>query len=470
MTPEDLAFAGIAAQAELLRKREVSSRELIDLYLDRIDTLDPTINAFREVFADQAREAAEVADEQIAAGDDLPLLGVPVAFKDEVGIEGHVAGHGTTAFDTPAPSDDQHVTRLRAAGAIIIGVTNLPDLAICGFTETDANGITRNPWGPDHTPGGSSGGSAAAVAAGLIGAASGSDGAGSIRIPAANCGVFGLKPQRGRISLAPEAEHWNGLSAAGCLTRRVVDTALWLDVAHGNVAGDSHTPAPPARSFMAAATTAPGQLQFAISTAAPRALAKPLHSDEVEEAVRGLAPALRYLGHEVHDRDPRYGTVGNSVIPRYLGGIAEHAATVTHPDQLDRRTRGFARLGRMVPARILRRAIDREATEAARLNEVFDHADVLITPVTAVPAVKVGRWEGKGALRTLLGMSRVYPYTVTWNHTGQPAASVPVGFSADGLPIGAMLVVPTGREDLLLSVCAQLEAALAWPDRRPDLV
>jgi len=469
MTPEDLAFAGIHTQAKLLRGREVSSRELVDLYLDRISIHDPTINAFREVFADQAREAAEAADERIAAGEDPPLLGVPVAFKDEVGIEGHVAGHGTNAFDVPATSDDQHVTRLKAAGAIIIGVTNLPDLAICGFTETEANGITRNPWGPGHTPGGSSGGSAAAVAAGLIGAASGSDGAGSIRIPAANCGGFGLKPQRGRISLSPEPEHWNGLSAAGCLTRRVVDTALWLDVAHGNVAGDAHAPTPPTRSFVAAASTRPDRLRFAISTAAPRALAPPLHSDEVEEAVRGLGPVLTDLGHEVIDRDPRYGTVGNSVVPRYLAGIAEHAATVPHPDRLDRRTRGFARLGRMVPSRILRRALDQEAKEAARLNEVFDHADVLITPVTAVPPVEVGRWDGKGALRTVLGMSRVYPYTVTWNHTGQPAASVPVGFSGDGLPIGAMLVAPPGREDLLLSVCAQLEAALGWPDRRPDL-
>jgi len=470
MESEDVAFAGIAAQADMLRSGEISSRELTDLCLDRIERLDPKLNSFREVFAEQARSEAGEADERRASGEDLPLLGVPVAFKDEVGIKGHVAGHGTAAFNSPATADDEHVRRIRDAGALIIGVTNLPELAICGFTETESNGITRNPWGLGHTPGGSSGGSAAAVAAGLVGAASGSDGAGSIRIPAANCGLFGLKPQRGRVSLAPESQHWTGLSAAGCLSRKVLDTALWLDLAAGNIEGDAHRPEPLGGSLVAAAANDPGHLRVAVSTTAPRALARPYHSDEVEAAVHRMADTLKDMGHEIQDCDPRYGSVGNSIVPRYLAGIAEHAATVPHPEKLDSRTRGFVKLGRAIPGRVLRRALDHEAGEAARLNGVFAHADVLLTPVTATPPVEIGRWDSKGALRTVLGMSRVYPHTVTWNHTGQPAASIPAGFTTDGLPIGVMLVVPPGRELLLVSLSAQLEHALAWPDTHPNLV
>ena len=224
----DLAFAGIAAQAQLIRDRELTSVDLTELYLDRIARIDPHLNAFREVFADEARAAAADADRRVGEGEDAPLLGVPVAFKDELDMEGRVARHGTNAYDEPAVANAVHVQRILDAGAIALGKTNLPELAICGFTESEATGDTRNPWDTSRTPGGSSGGSGAAVAAGLVGAASASDGAGSIRIPAALNGLFGIKPQRGRISLMPEAEHWHGMSKTGCLTRRVVDAALWL--------------------------------------------------------------------------------------------------------------------------------------------------------------------------------------------------------------------------------------------------
>ena len=219
MDPADLAFAGIARQAELVRRRQVSSRALTDLYLERIERLDPSLNAFSCVLADEARTAAAEADRRVAAGEVAPLLGVPVAFKDEVDLAGTVNTHGTAAFEQVATTDAAQVRRLREAGAIVIGKTRLPELGIFGFTETDAYGSTRNPWLPSRTPGGSSGGSAAAVAAGLIGCASASDGMGSIRIPAAFTGLFGLKPQRGRISLAPLARHWQGLTVAGCPER-----------------------------------------------------------------------------------------------------------------------------------------------------------------------------------------------------------------------------------------------------------
>ena len=250
---DGIAFAGIAEHARMLRDREISSVELVGLFLDRIESVDPSLNAFADVFSDEARAEAADADRRLAAGESAPMLGVPIAVKDELDIAGKVARHGTLAYDTPARFDSEHVRRLRAAGAVIVGKTRLPELAITAFTESEFTGDTRNPWDTSRTPGGSSGGSAAAVAAGLVGAASASDGAGSIRIPAANCGIFGLKPQRGRISLWPESEHWYGLSKTGCLTRRVIDTALWLDVTAGPAPGDAHTPPPPVGSYVDAA-------------------------------------------------------------------------------------------------------------------------------------------------------------------------------------------------------------------------
>jgi amidase len=241
MTPEELAFSGAARQAELVRQKEVSPRELVQLYLDRIARLDGQLNAFRTVIGERALAEAEQAEARLAAGEERPLLGVPVAIKDGQDVAGELTTHGTGAYGPPARADAEIVRRLRAAGAIVIGKTLLPELAIFGCTESATWGVTRNPWNLDRTPGGSSGGSAAAVAAGLVSVASASDGAGSIRIPASYCGLFGLKPQRGRVSLMPLPEHWYGLSVAGCLSRRVLDSALFLDVVSGPAAGDADT-------------------------------------------------------------------------------------------------------------------------------------------------------------------------------------------------------------------------------------
>jgi amidase len=469
MDASELAYAGIARQAELVRTGEVSSRELVELYLDRIFRLDPELNAFRVVWHERALDDAKHAERRRASGEGGALLGVPVAIKDGVDVAGEITTHGTGGFERPAADDAEIVKRLRAAGAIPIGKTKLPELAIHGFTESKTWGVTRNPWNPGRTVGGSSGGSGAAVAAGLVGAASASDGAGSIRIPAANCGLFGLKPQRGRISLAPLREHWHGLTVNGCLTRRVLDTALFLDATAGAVAGDAASPPPPERPFADAAGRSPGRLRIAVSVRPPRLLAPAIVDESARRAVDETAELCRTLGHEVHQHDPRYGLVGNGVAALYLRGIHDDVRGVPHAEALERRTRDFGRLGSMVTPWSLRRAQGSIPRHAARINRVFDDHDVLLTPTVGCPPVEVGRWEGDGALHTLLGMSRVYPFTGVWNYTGQPAAAVPAGFTQDGLPLSVQLVGRPNDEATLLSLAAQIEAERPWAERRPPI-
>jgi amidase len=465
---DDLAFVGAARQAEMVRAGEVSPRELVQLCLDRIARLDPRLNCFRAVFAERALLEAGQAEARLSAGEERPLLGVPIAIKDCVDVAGDVTTYGTDGFDEPARADSEIVRRLREAGAILVGKTLLPELAICGFSESATWGVTRNPWDPQRTSGGSSGGSAAAVAAGLVPIALATDGAGSIRIPAACCGLVGLKPQRGRVSLAPDREHWNGLSVYNCVSRGVLDTALWMDVVSGG-SGEAGAPPAPERPFVEAARRTPGKLRVAWSTAAPRAAAPPTVDAIAKEAVAETADLLRSLGHDVGPRDPDWGGVGDNIVPRYLRGAAEDFARAPHPERLERRTRGFARLGRLVPEALFERARRAEAVDAARINAIFDSCDVLITPVMGGTALPVRRWEGRGALWTLLGMSRFYPYCVPWNHLGNPAMAVPAGFAADGMPLSVQLVGRPGDETTLLSLAFQLESERPWADKRPPI-
>jgi amidase len=454
---DDLAFAGVVRQAELLRAGEVSSRELVELYLERIGRHDPELNAFRTVMAERALADADQAGARRRAGEERPLLGVPIAVKDTEDVAGEVTGWGTGAHGGPAERDNELVSRLRAAGAVILGKTNLPELAIIGATEGPAFGVTRNPWNTDRTPGGSSGGSGAAVAAGLCAAASATDGGGSIRIPASCCGLVGLKPQRDRISLAPPAEHWYGLSVAGFLTRRVADTALLLDLTAARA---------PEEPLATAARSAPGKLRIALSF-------KPTFPTRVDPEVRSsverVAERLRGLGHEVVDHDPAYGRAPDTWTVRFLAGAAQDAERLPRPERLQRRTRGFARMGRLIPSAVLERARRDEAGHAARIGELFRDHDVLLTPTCARPPVDAAEWEGMSALRTLLGLGLVYPFTAVWNTTGQPAISVPAPPASDGLPIGAQLVGPPESEGRLLSLAAQLENELGWAERRPPL-
>jgi amidase len=468
MAAEEIAFAGAVAQAEMVRKGDVAPTELVRLHLDRIARLDPQLNSFRVVMAERAMMEAEQAEARLRAGDERPLLGVPIALKDSVDLAGEFSSHGTDAFGEPAAADSEMVRRLREAGAIVVGKTLLPELAICGFTESATWGVSRNPWDPQRTPGGSSGGSAAAVAAGLVPIASASDGAGSIRIPAACCGLFGLKPQRGRVSLAPDVELWNGMTVNGCVSRTVADTALWLDLTSGD-SKESGAPPPPERPFVEAVRTAPGKLRIAFSTAAPRAVAPATVDEEAKGAVAAMAGVLRSLGHEAVEQDPDWGMVGNNMVPRYVRGIAEDFATVPRPERLERRTRAMARLGRAIPDKAFAAARRAAATDAERVNRIFDDHDLVMTPVMGGTALPVRRWEGRGALWTLLGMSRFYPFCIPWNHLGNPAMAVPAGFSPSGMPLSVQIIARPAAEATLLSLAAQIEAERPWADRRPPL-
>ena len=465
---DEIAYAGAARQAEMLRAGEASSRELTELYLERIERIDPALNSYRDVWGERALAEADAADRRLASKEDGLLLGVPVAIKDTLDVEGDVTGYGTAGFDEPATSDSILVERMRGAGAVILGKTNLPELAIHGYTETKTNGITRNPWDTSRTPGGSSGGSSAAVSAGLAAIAHASDGAGSIRYPAAHTGLFGLKPQRNRVPI--DSEHWGGMSVNGCISHTVADTALFLDAVTAGPAWSASSPPSPERSFSEAASSAPGKLRVAVTVKPPRAVAPPLLGDDSRRLVTETAELLESLGHSVTWRDPDWGMVGNQISARYVGGIAEDIDEVPHPERLESLTRGYSRIAKAIaPGWAVRRAIRLEGSDRNRINAIFDDADVLLTPMTAGPAFEVGRFSGRGALRALLGESRFYPYAVAFNHTGQPAASVPTGLSSEGLPLAVQLVAPPNDEATLLSLAAQLEAERPWNERRPAL-
>jgi amidase len=466
---DDLAFAGAARQAELVREGQVSPTELVRFALDRIERLDPQLNTFRIVLDERSLAEAQQAEARLRAGDERPLLGVPIALKDSADLAGELTTHGTDAFPEPAMADSEMVRRLRGAGAIVVGKTNLPELAIFGFTESATWGVTRNPWDSQHGTGGSSGGSAAAVAAGLVPLASASDGAGSIRIPAASCGVFGLKPSRGRVSILPDTEHWNGMSVNGCLSRTVLDTALYLDLTSGD-SPEAVAPPPPERPFVEYAQSPPGRLRIAYSTTPARSIPPATVSDVVKGAVEETAELLRSLGHEVTQRDPDWGTIGNQIAARYLRGIHDDVARVPHPERLELRTRRFGQMGGLISERALERARgDAAERDRERLRPIFDQFDVLITPVMGGTALPLRHWEGRSAARILLGQSRFYCFTPAWNHLGNPAASVPAGFAADGMPLAVQLIGRFGDEGTLLSLAAQLEAERPWADRRPAI-
>ncbi|MFI4993515.1 MAG: amidase [Solirubrobacterales bacterium] len=474
MDATELAYAGIAKQAELIAAGEVSSRELVDLYLERIERYDTQLNAFRVVFGERARMEADQADARRGAGDsERPLLGVPIAVKDEIDVAGEVTTFGTNAYGEPAREDAEIVRRVRAAGAVVIGKTHMPELGAFPWTESPTWGVTRNPWKLEHSPGGSSGGSAAAVAAGLVGAALAGDGGGSIRFPSAYCGLFGCKTQRGRVPMAPHSNAWHGLAVSGVLTRSVRDSALFYDaIADGPPdMGSPPTPAgevPP--SPFLEALEPPGPLKIAVASKLPPSPLTRLHPDN-RGALDETAELLRALGHEVNVREIEHGPTAPApeFTVLYLRSLHDEVAALPHPERVERRIRALARLGGALPSSVVDWADSRETAYVARLNEPLGDHDVLLTPVTPAPPPKIGAREGLGWLRTSLAASATVAYAACWNYTGQPACSVPTGFAAGGLPLAVQLVGRPNDEKTLLSLAAQIEAERPWAQGRPPL-
>ena len=461
MDARDLAFAGAAVQARLLADGEISAPELLEIYLERIARLDSQLRSYRVVLTDKARDEAYAAQDRLDAGERLPLLGVPIAIKDDVDIAGEVTTCGSAGHRPAVTADAAVVRRLRAAGAVIIGKTAVPELMIFPFTESLAFGATRNPWNLKRTPGGSSGGSAAAVAAGLASLALGSDGGGSIRIPSTWCGLFGLKPQRDRISLEPHDSVWYGLSVNGPIARSVVDAALLLDA--------TNTVPGPDGEFVAAATREPGKLRIALSTKVPTTPVK-VGANELA-AVEAAGALLRELGHDVVVRDPDYPllSIYANFLPRYLRGISDEADAQAHPERLERRTRGMARMGSFFSDRRMEAVRKAEERVSGRIQAIFDDVDVVVTPGTANGPSRIGAYQHRGAVSTLLLVAQRVPYFQIWNLTGQPAAVVPWGFDGDGLPVSVQLVGRPFDEATLLSLSAQIEAARPWAHQRPPV-
>jgi amidase len=368
--PTDLAFAGPAALAAMVRAGETSPRELVELYLRRIETLDPQLNAFRVVRAEQALAEADQVDRS------APLAGVPIAVKDDIDLAGEVATRGSRTFGPPATADAEPIRRLRAAGAIPIGVTNVPELMIFPWTATAANGVTRNPWDPARTTGGSSGGSAGAVAAGLAAAATASDGGGSIRIPAAACGLVGMKPSRGRVS----GGGWLGLSTYGALARTVSDSALMLDVMHGALPGDPHHAPAFTGSYVDAAATTPPQLKIAVSRKLPPGQLARVSGDQ-RGAWDRTGALLSALGHDVVPRDPAYRMVQLEFFQTWVRGVYEESLTVPDRTALEPSTRQMAALGRyLVPPRRREAILAARARTTARITSLWEEFDVLLMP------------------------------------------------------------------------------------------
>jgi amidase len=457
---DNLAFAGAAAQARMISEGEVSAREVVEATLRRIDAVNPLVNAYRVVMADQALHEADSIDRDRwrPGGDTRLLLGVPVAVKDTVDVVGQVTTWGTGCNSRLAAADSPIVASLRAAGAIIIGKTTLAELAAWPFTETDTWGATRNPWDLSFSPGGSSGGSAVAVAAGLCGLALGSDGLGSIRAPAGFTGVFGLKPQRGRVW--HDACDWTGLAVNGPLARCVADAALFLDATATTPGG-----------FAALLTHEVRPLRIAVAW---KPLVKfPITARlgaEQRRVVEETMTLLAGLGHAVVERELDMPmTMANSGMIRYLAGVADSVAVLDDPDLLAAPTRRLASYGRRLHGRSLRWAMANEEKSATKLRAIFDDIDVVLTPGAVRAPLRIGAMAGKGASRALMASGSITPHYSPWNVIGHPAASIPAGFSATGLPLSVQLAGRPHDEATLLSLAAQLETARPWAQRRPSI-
>ena len=467
----DLLFRPAGDLAALVRGGEVSARELVEVSLERIEALQPDLNAFVHVDAEGALATADAVE----AGDERPFAGVPIAVKDTAPVAGMPYTLGSDAFGDFVPGHDAFVVRrLREAGFVIVGKTNLPEFGILPVTEPRRFGPTRNPWDTERTPGGSSGGAAAAVAAGMVPLAHGSDGGGSIRIPAACCGLVGLKPSRGRISRGPDQGD-DFLVQDGVLTHTVAETAALLDVLAGYEPGDATWAPPPAEPFAAAAAREPGRLRIGWTTTA--AIDAPLHP-LCERAVSDAAELLASLGHEVEEIQAPWA--GQSLLevftlvfgtPIAMGLFFGTQVSGREPAE---------ELVEPLSWTIWKGVRERNALDyllartqlgafSRSIVALWSDHDVVMTPALAQRPVRIGEIDASSAepWEDFRRSGQFTPYTAIFNVTGQPAISLPLFHGDDGLPVAVQLAGRPAGESELLALAAQVEAARSWAERRP---
>jgi amidase len=464
------AFTSVADQARLVAAGELTATQLVNDTLERIDQLNPTLHAFLRVFrAASLAEAAALDEFQRREGRTRgPLHGVPIAIKDENDVVGDPTTYGGAAVTTLASADSEIVRLLREAGAVIIGKTAMPEFGIWPFTESQANGYTHNPWDLNRSTAGSSGGTAAAVASGMVAAGIGGDGGGSIRLPASYCGLYGLKPSRGRVSASPNAELWRSLGTTGPLTRTVLDSALLYDVISGTTTADRWSAPPLARSLVSAVTAPFVPLRIAVSFRNPAGGAKA--DAETRAAISRTAHALRALGHHVVAASPTYPNATAAFVPQLVGGVADEAVRVDHPELLEQRTRGLLTIGRVFAGHRVGRWAERHGEKiSAQVNTFFDDFDLLLMPTTPSAALPIGQLDGAGTIAAMAKALPVSSFTSLWNVVGNPAAAIPTGFTPGGLPLSAQLVGRVNDEFTVVQVSAQLEAAQPWTGRRPAI-
>jgi amidase len=455
-------------QAAAIRDRELSPVDITEHYLNRIDRLSDEVGAFVTVTDEIARDQAKAAEKAVGQGTQ-PLLGVPVPIKDLNMVKDVPMTLGSSAFDDfQGFADDHVVTRLRDAGTILLGKTNTPEFGLPCYTENAVAPPARTPWDLSRSAGGSSGGAAAAVAAGLAPIAQGSDGGGSIRIPSSVCGLFGIKPTRGRVSHGPIVPDLTGLSTNGPIARNVRDAAMLLDVMAGNAPGDMYHAAPQDGTFLAAADREPGRLRIgrSVASAVPGA---EIHPDCLA-AYDAVTELLTELGHEVEELDMPFNA---DLVPHFETLWAAMATlTPVAPDREERLrplTRYLRERGNAVTAPELFMAQASLQLAVRLAMPVADRYDVILHPTLAQPPVPIGHFEDVDPAENFERQKRFTPFTSIYNVTGQPAVNVPLHWNADGLPIGVMLVGRMSDENTLISLSAQLEAARPWADRHPPI-
>jgi amidase len=468
----NLMFRPALELAALVRAGEISSRELVEASLARIDALNPELNAFVDVFHDEALAAAGA----VHPGDERPFAGVPVAIKNNRAVAGHRLTYGAELMgDWPAPYDHNVVRRLRAAGCILVGTTTLPEWGILPWTNTKRFGATRNPWDPARTSGGSSGGSATAVAAGMVPLAQANDGGGSTRIPAACCGLVGLKPQRNRTSFAPEIGQ-SFLAVDGVLTRAVADTAVALDAIAGPEVGDAAWAPPPPEPFATTAARAPERLRVAVTTFPPLDVEI---EDAPAQAARDAAVLLESLGHEVEEADPPWrrpqlGELFTALFaPLVMLQVAQGRVISGHEpsaDHMEPLSWALWQLVGSMSALDAHLASTQLEIYARGLLGWMDRYDLIVTPALAEAPVPLDavHWQTDDPMGLFTRAAAFTPFMATANVTGQPAISVPLA-EHDGLPVGVQILGRPAHEGTLLAVAAELEAARPWADRRPPL-